>query len=175
MEAERRAEPHGPPIELVLADGRVYPEPGRFALPDREVDVKTGTITLVSYFSNPKNILRPGLYAKVRTVTETKNGALLVPQRAVQELQGNYRVAVVGADNKVVFRTVKTGTRFGNRWVIDDGLKLGEHVIVEGLQKVREGMPVNPQPVPAEPEVQKASTSAAPAEAATSTSAKTGG
>ncbi|HEV8711294.1 MAG TPA: efflux RND transporter periplasmic adaptor subunit [Candidatus Binatia bacterium] len=155
MEAEQRAQPHGPPIELILADGNVYRERGGFALPDREVDLKTGTITVVSYFPNPRNILRPGLYAKARAVIDTKKDALLVPQRAVQELQGSYRVAVIGADNKVEFRPVKVGARIGSLWIIDEGLKSGERVVAEGLQKVRDGLTVNPKTVPAAPESPK--------------------
>jgi membrane fusion protein, multidrug efflux system len=150
MQAEKRAQQHGPPIELVLADGNVYPERGGFALPDREVDLKTGTITVVSYFPNPKSILRPGLYAKVRAVTDQKAGALLIPQRAVQELQGTRRVAIVNAENKVEFRVVKASTRVGTLWVIDEGLALGDRVVVEGLQKVRDGAVVVPKPVPTE-------------------------
>jgi len=175
MEAEQRSQPHGPPIELVLADGSVYPERGGFALPDREVDLKTGTIIVVSYFPNHKNILRPGLYAKARAVTDTKQGALLVPQRAVQELQGSYRVAVVGADNKVGFRPVKAGARIGNLWVIDEGLNPGERIVAEGLQKVRDGLVVNPKTVPTAPESQQATvpaTTPAPA-AVASTATKT--
>lgn len=148
MQAERRAESHGPSLELILGDGNVYPERGGIALPDREVDVKTGAILVVSYFPNPKNLLRPGLYAKVRTVTEMKKGALLAPQRAVQELQGAYRIAVVGADNKVAFRPVKVGERVGQLWVINEGLQPGERVVVEGLQKIRDGVSVIPKPVP---------------------------
>jgi membrane fusion protein (multidrug efflux system) len=174
MKAEQRAEQHGPPLELILADGGVYPEPGGFALPDREVDLKTGTIMVVSYFPNSNNILRPGLYAKVRTVTETKKGALLVAQRAVQELQGSYRVAVVGADNKVEFRPVKVGARIGSLWIIDEGLKPGERVVAEGLQKVKDGLTVNPKLLPAAPESQKAAVPTTPPNtaAATSTTAK---
>ena len=175
MQAEKRAEPHGPPLELVLADGRVYPEQGGFALPDREVDVKTGTITVVSYFPNPNNILRPGLYAKARAVTDTKKNALLVPQRAVQELQGTYRLAVVSPDNKVELRTVKAGERVGNLWIIDERLNPGDRVVVEGLQKVRDGMTVSPKPVPPEPETPPAAMPAAAAAPAAPTAAKTGG
>ena len=172
MKAEQRAEQHGPPLELILADGNIYPERGEFALPDREIDLKTGTITVQSYFPNPQNILRPGLYAKVRSALETKKGALLIPQRAVQELQGSYRVAVVGADNKVEFRPVKAGTRVGSLWIIDEGLKPGDRVIVEGLQKVRDGLTVNPKLVPAETASQNTAAPTAPATAATSTTAK---
>jgi membrane fusion protein (multidrug efflux system) len=143
--------PRAPLLELVLADGTVYPHRGKTALPDRQVDVKTGTITIVSYFPNPGNILRPGQYAKVRAVIETYNGALLVPQRAVEELQGTYRVAVVGADNKVAIRAVKPGPRVGAQWVISEGLGPGDKVVVEGLQKVRSGLLVAPKPLPTEP------------------------
>ncbi len=150
MQAEKRAQLHGPPLELILSDGSIYPEPGDIALPNREVDAKMGTISVVSYFPNPRNMLRPGLYAKVRTVTDTRKDALLVPQRAVQELQGTYRVAVVGADNVVSMRKVKVGQRSGTLWVIDEGISAGERVIIEGLQKVKEGAPVVPKPAPTE-------------------------
>lgn len=169
MQAEKRAEPHGPPLELILADGSIYPHLGGFALPDREVDVKTGAITVVSYFPNPNNFLRPGLYAKVRAVTDTKHGALLVPQRAVQELQGFQRIAVVNQDNKVEMRTVKTGARVGNLWVIEEGLKPEDRVIVEGLQKIREGAPVAPKLVAPEGGAPAIVTSSTPAPPATTT------
>jgi membrane fusion protein (multidrug efflux system) len=138
-------------LELVLADGSVHPHKGRVSLPDRQVDVKTGTITIVSYFPNPGNVLRPGQYAKVRAILETLPDALLVPQRAVQELQGVYQVAVVDADNKVAIRTVKPGVRIGTQWVIASGLHAGEQVVVEGLQKVRSGIAVSPKPAVPEP------------------------
>jgi membrane fusion protein (multidrug efflux system) len=156
MQAEKRAQLHGPPLELILGDGSVYPEPGDVALPNREVDAKMGTIAVVSYFPNPKNMLRPGLYAKVRTVTDTKPGALLVPQRAVQELQGTYRLAVVGADNLVTMRKVKVGERIGNLWVIDEGIHAGERVVIEGIQKVKDGAPVVPKLAPTEQNTQTA-------------------
>ena len=133
-------------LELVLADGSVYPEKGRASVANREVDVKTGTMMIVALFPNSRNLVRPGQYAKVRATTETRQGALLVPQRAVQELQGSHQVAVVGADNKVAMRTVKAGARLGDLWVINEGLKPGERIVVEGLQKVREGATVNPKP-----------------------------
>lgn len=175
MQAERRAQPHGPPLELILSDGNVYPERGGFALPDREVNAKMGTISVVSYFPNPKNMLRPGLYAKVRTITDTKKGALLVPQRAVQELQGTYRVAVVDADNKVALRTVKVGERIGNLWIIEEGVNPDERVIIEGVQKVKDGAPVIPKPAPTEQHPQPSPPpTAAPATASASPPAKTG-
>ncbi len=132
-------------LELVLADGSVYPHKGRAVLADRQVDIKTGTITIVSYFPNPTHLLRPGLFAKVRAPIETRPGGLLVQQRAVKELQGTYQVAVIGDENKVVFRNVSPGPRIGSLWLIDEGLKVGEMVIVEGLLKVREGMVVTPK------------------------------
>ncbi len=137
-------------LELVLADGSVFPHKGRFSFAERQVDVKTGTIRLAAIFPNPGNLLRPGQYGRVRAVLETQKGAIMIPQRAVTELQGSYQVAVVGTDNKVNIRPVKTAERVDNMWVISSGLKPGERVIVEGLQKVREGMLVIPKSVDAE-------------------------
>lgn len=134
-------------LELVLADGSVYKERGTAAIANRQVDIQTGTMMIVGLFPNPANLLRPGQYAKVRATVESRTGALLVPQRSVQELQGTFQVAVVGPDNKVAMRIVKAGPRVGSAWVIDEGLKPGERVIVEGLQKVRDGATVNPKPV----------------------------
>jgi len=139
------------PLELILADGSTYPQSGKFYFADRQVDMKTGTIQVATLFPNPGNILRPGQFARIRAVVKTKPSALLVPQRAVTELQGNYQVAVVNRDNTVNIRSVKPGERLGSLWVIDQGLKPGEHVVVEGVQKVRNGMTVSPQPVPEPP------------------------
>ena len=136
-----------PPLELILADGTVYPSKGRVLYTDRQVDITTGTIRLVSAFPNPKNFLRPGQFGRVRASTYTRTGALLVPQRAVTELQGSYQLAVVGSDNKVNIRIVKVGERVGTEWIIDSGVKKGDMVIVEGVQKVREGSSVNPKPL----------------------------
>jgi RND family efflux transporter MFP subunit len=133
-------------LELVLADGSTYPNKGSFYYADRQVDQKTGAIRLAGLFPNPGNVLRPGQYGRVRAVTSTKEQALLVPQRAVSELQGNYQVAVVGADNKVEIRTVKVGDRVGPQWIIEDGLKPGEQVVAEGTQKVRPNIRVSPKP-----------------------------
>ena len=138
-----------PPLELILADGTVYQSKGRVLYTDRQVDITTGTIRVVSAFPNPKNFLRPGQFGRVRASTYTRTGALLVPQRAVVELQGTFQVAVVGNDNKVSVRIVKVGERVGNEWIIDSGVKPGEMVIVEGVQKVRDGSPVNPKPLTA--------------------------
>lgn len=136
-----------PPLELILADGTVYPSKGRVLYADRQIDINTGTIRVVSAFPNPKNFLRPGQFGRVRASIYTRIGALLVPQRAVVELQGNFQLAVVGPDNKVNIRLVKVGERVGNEWIIDSGVKLGELVVVEGVQKVRDGAPVNPKPL----------------------------
>jgi len=129
-------------LELVLADGSTYPHRGSFTFANREVDVKTGAILVQGIFPNPGNLLRPGLYARVRAVTETRKGALLVPQRAVRELQGGHQVAVVGADDTVDLRSVEVGERVDSLWVINRGLQPGERVVVEGLQKIRQGAKV---------------------------------
>ena len=133
-------------LELVLSDGTMYPQKGSFYFADRQVDPKTGAIRLAGTFPNPENVLRPGQYGKVRAVTATKSDALLVPQRAVSQLQGGYQVAVVGADNHVEIRSVKVGDRTGALWIIDEGLKEGEIVVVEGLQRIKPGAVVNPKP-----------------------------
>jgi len=131
-----------PPFDLILADGSIYPHKGTLLLTDRQVDVTTGSIRLVCAFPNPNNILRPGQFGRVRAAGETRTGALLVPQRAVTELQGSYQVAVVGSDNKVSIRPVKVGERVDAMWILESGVKPGELVIVEGLQKVRDGATV---------------------------------
>ena len=132
-------------LELILSDGSTYPEKGSFFFADRQVDPKTGAIRMAGIFLNPGNVLRPGQYGRVRAVTGTKNDALLVPQRAVSELQGSYQVAVVGGANKIEMRTVKVGERSGTQWIIEDGLKAGETVVVEGTQKIKPGAVVNPK------------------------------
>ena len=133
-------------FELILADGTVYPQPGAFYMADRQVNPGTGAIRVAGLFPNPGNLLRPGQYGRVRTSIRTKEGALLIPQRAVTEMQGTYQVAVVGSDNKIAIRNVKTSDRVGDLWIVDEGLKPGERVVAEGVQKVRAGMQVNPQP-----------------------------
>jgi membrane fusion protein (multidrug efflux system) len=143
-------------LQLLLANGTVYPHEGQTSLVDRQVDVKTGTLRVQGVFPNPGNVLRPGEYARIRTIIATRRGALLVPQKAVSELQGNYQVAVVGSDNKVQIRPVKVGERAGPDWIIEQGLKPGERVVVEGVQKVRGGMAVNPKPLTATAEAQPA-------------------
>jgi membrane fusion protein (multidrug efflux system) len=129
-------------LELVLSDGRVHPHKGRITVAGRDVNVKTGTITVVGLFPNPGNLLRPGQFAKVRAVTETRRAAVLIPQRAVNELQGTYQVAVVGPDMKVEVRTVKMGARAGSNWIVDEGIAAGERVVIEGFSRVKNGQPV---------------------------------
>jgi len=132
--------------ELILADGTLYPHKGKILLTDRQVDPNTGTIRLMAAFPNPGNILRPGQYGRVRIQTGIRKDALLVPQSAVKELQGGYQVALLGADKKAVIRSVKAGQKVGKMWVIDDGLKANDQVIVEGIEKVTDGTPVVPKP-----------------------------
>jgi RND family efflux transporter MFP subunit len=127
------------PLQLILGDGTVYEHTGRISFADREVNAATGTIRIAGMFPNPNNLLRPGGYGRVRLSVQTQPNALLVPQRAVTELQGSYQVAVVDKDNKVSIRPVTVADRVGNLWIVTDGLKSGERVIVEGLQKVRDG------------------------------------
>ena len=152
---------------LILADGSTYSHRGAFGFADRQVDVKTGTMRVAAIFPNPNNFLRPGQYGRVRVAISILKDALLVPQRAVMEIQGKYMVAVVGTDNKADIRPVKPGERIDNLWVILEGLKPGESVVVEGIQKVRQGMPVTPKAhaeTPAKPEVKHEGKPAVPAE-----------
>ena len=151
------------PLELILADGTVYPHKGKFYLADRQVDVKTGTMRVGALFPNPGNLLRPGQYGTVRATMETKKGALLVPQRAVTEVQGKFLVAVVGSDNAVELRPVTPAERVGSLWVIDKGLKPGERIVVEGVQKVKTGVRVAPMQAAAEGETKPATPPPAPA------------
>jgi membrane fusion protein (multidrug efflux system) len=132
---------------LVLADGSIYERPGTIYFADREVNPATGAIRIAGVFPNPNNLLRPGGYGRVRASVKTQNGALLIPQRAVIELQGSHQVAVVGDDNKVSIRPVTVGERVGQSWIITEGLRRGERVVVEGLMKVRDGAPVKAVPV----------------------------
>jgi membrane fusion protein (multidrug efflux system) len=137
-------------LQLILADGSTYPHYGTFSFADRIVNESTGAIRIAALFPNPNNILKPGGYAKVRAVIRTEERALLVPQRAISELQGGYQLAVVDADNKVKIRTVTVGPQVDRRWVIASGLSPGERVVAEGVQKVRTGIQVNPKPYTAE-------------------------
>jgi RND family efflux transporter MFP subunit len=140
--SQRAAASQSLELELILVDGTIYPQKGRFFVADRQVDQKTGAIRVAGTFPNPGNILRPGQFGRVRAMTSMREGALLVPQRAVTELQGNYQVAVVGGDNKVSIRPVKVGSRAGNMWIIEEGLNPGDVVVAEGTQTVRPGMVV---------------------------------
>jgi len=133
-------------VELLLADGAAHPQKGRIDVVERAIDPTTGTLAVQFKFPNPQRVVRPGQYGRARFVLETRTGALLVPQRAVTELQNLYSVAVVGAGDKVEFRNVKVGPRVDDLWVIEEGLKPGEKVVVEGLQKVRDGATVSPKP-----------------------------
>jgi membrane fusion protein (multidrug efflux system) len=151
------AESRASGITLTLADGATHPHPGRIGAVERAVNASTGTLGIQILFSNPDSVLRPGQYGRARLLLDTKAGALLIPQRAVQELQSIYSVAVVGSDNKVAFRTVKVGPRVDSLWVIEDGLKVGEQVVAEGLQSVTDGMTVRTKPMPA-PEAAKTTT-----------------
>jgi membrane fusion protein, multidrug efflux system len=142
-------EPRAAGIELTLADGTVHPHTGRLGPVERAVNAATGTLGVQILFPNPDSVLRPGQYGRARLLLDTKAGALLIPQRAVQELQNLYSVAVVGADNKVAFRNVKVGPRVDTLWVIEEGLKPGDHVVAEGLQAVSDGSIVRTKPMPA--------------------------
>jgi RND family efflux transporter MFP subunit len=133
-------------LKVILADGTEHPHPGRFSFADRQVDPNTGAIQMTALFPNPGNILRPGQYAKVRAVVGEIPGALLVPQPAVTELQGGYQVTIVGQDNQVAVRQVKVGRTVGTLWVVTEGLKPGERVVVEGQQNLRPGTQVQPKP-----------------------------
>ncbi|MGH9734913.1 MAG: efflux RND transporter periplasmic adaptor subunit [Candidatus Acidiferrales bacterium] len=134
------------PLQMILSDGSTYPHTGKFLFADRQVDQQTGTIRIASSFPNPGNVLRPGEYGRVRAPTAIRKNALLVPQRAVTELQGSYQVAVVGQGNKVAIRNVEVGPRMQTMWIINKGLTAGEQVVAEGTLKVRDGSVVTPVP-----------------------------
>jgi RND family efflux transporter MFP subunit len=134
------------PLQLTLTDGTIFRNPGHIVFADRQVDSQTGTIRIVGAFDNPGNLLRPGQFGRVRAETGIVHGALLVPQRAVTELQGKYQVAVVTDDNKIAIRSVSVGTREGQDWIVESGLKPGERVVTEGNSKVQDGMTVTPKP-----------------------------
>lgn len=138
-------------FNLILADGSTWPHVGAFSFADRQVSPQTGTLQVAILFPNAGNILRPGQYAKARALMGTEKGALLVPQRAVGELQGNYQVAVVDADNTVHIRNVKVGDRFGDLWVIKEGLAAGERVVAEGIQRAGDGVKVTPKAFASKP------------------------
>jgi membrane fusion protein (multidrug efflux system) len=141
QESERSAS-----LEMILVDGSIYSYRGKFSFADRQVDIGTGALRIEGIFPNPGRVLRPGQFARVRAITRTVRGAVLVPQRAVQELQGSYRIAAVGPDNRVSIRPVNVGERVGSMWIIDQGVRPGERIIAEGFQRVAEGMTVTPTP-----------------------------
>jgi membrane fusion protein (multidrug efflux system) len=152
--AERGASRSEMQLQLILSDGWAYPLPGSWFFTSRQVDGNTGTLLVAGLFPNPDNVLRPGLYAHVRARTEVRKGVVLVPQRAVTELQGSFQVDVVanaGGSNLVSIRPVKVGEQFSNQWIIESGLQSGESIIVDGLQKAQPGKAVHPQsfPIPA--------------------------
>jgi membrane fusion protein (multidrug efflux system) len=133
-------------LQLILANGSAWPEKGRFFIADRQVNPNTGTLQIVGLFSNANFMLRPGQYGRVRAQTQTKQGAILVPQRAITELQGGYQVTIVDDQNTAHVRPVKVAEQIASDWIIEEGLKPGEHLIVEGLQQAKEGTVVNPKP-----------------------------
>lgn len=148
-DASRAQHSRQTPVELILADATTYPYKGSIEFANRQVDQNTGTIRIAALFPNPERILRPGGFGQVRAITKIRSGALLVPQRAITDVQGSYQVAVVDAGNKVSVRNVKVGERVDNMWVVTDGLQAGERVITEGVQKVASGVRVNPKVVTA--------------------------
>jgi RND family efflux transporter MFP subunit len=145
-EATRQSQTKRMPLELILADGTTYAKEGRVSFADRAVNQNTGAIRIAGVFDNPGNILRPGQYARIRAATNIRRGALLIPQRAISELQGTYQVAVVDHENKVSIVPVKVGEQIGSKWIVEDGLKPGNRVVAEGVLKVRPGAQVNPKP-----------------------------
>jgi membrane fusion protein (multidrug efflux system) len=149
MMHQKKARPTGSiPLELILADGSIFPYKGRVVIADRAVDVKTGTLSLIAEFPNPEGLLRPGQFGRVRAAAEVAENVILVPQRAVQEIQGTKSVLVVGADNVVTLRTISPGESVGDLLIVRDGVKPGDRVIVDGVQKARPGSPVNPSTAP---------------------------
>jgi membrane fusion protein, multidrug efflux system len=144
LEGARARGEVAPPAEIFLADGSLYPIQGKLTTVDREVDQETGTIRVEALFANPNNILRPGQFVRVRVTVKNTSAALLVPQRAVNELQTSYEVAVVDGANRTQIRQVKVGEKVGSLWVIEDGLKSGDRIVVEGGQRIQDGQVVKP-------------------------------
>lgn len=134
------------PLTMILSNGQTYSHTGEFSVADRQINVGTGTLLVAGEFPNPDNLLRPGQFVRVRAMTSELKNVVVIPQRAVNEMQGIYQVAVVGTDNKVAIKTVQVGPRTESDWVITQGLNAGETIIVEGFQKVRSGSTVTPQP-----------------------------
>jgi RND family efflux transporter MFP subunit len=146
---ETGTSPNEASLAMILADGSTYKYPGRFYVANRQVNIQTGTIQIQGLFPNPENILRPGMYAKIRAATDVRTDALLVPQGAVLETQGQYQVAVVGPDNRVTIKMVKIGKQVGNLRIIERGLSPGDKVVTQGLQKVSTGIQVKTRMMPA--------------------------
>jgi len=144
FQREKLGRAAGRSLQLILGDGTVYAQRGRALLVNREVDTRTGTIQVRAEFPNPGNVLRPGQYARIRAVTEVRKGALVIPQRAIFELQGVNQVGVVGPDNKVTIKSVQLGPQLADVWIVESGLQAGDSVIVDGLQRVKNGMTVAP-------------------------------
>ena len=144
FQREKLGRAAGRSLQLILGDGTVYPQRGRALLVNREVDTRTGTIQVRAEFPNPGNVLRPGQYARIRAVTEVRKGALVIPQRAIFELQGVNQVGVVGPDNLVTIKSVQLGPQLADVWIVESGLQAGDSVIVDGLQRVKNGMTVAP-------------------------------
>jgi membrane fusion protein (multidrug efflux system) len=138
-------------LQLILPDGTVYDHKGKIDIIGREVDAATGTLRIRGIFPNPGNVLRPGQYSRIRTATRIDKGALLVPQRAIEELQGEYELAVIDTNNRVAYRKVLATNRVGSYWVIEQGLSANDRVIIEGLQKIKTGERVEPKDVPLPP------------------------
>jgi len=149
--AEQMAPEESLPLELVLSDGAVYARPGKWLFTSRQIDINTGSLQVAGQFENHDNFLRPGQYALVRAITQTRKGALVVPQRAVSELQGSYQVATVDQENKIHLKTVRVGNEIGADWIIESGLAPNDRIVAEGLQKIKEGEVVNPQPFTGSP------------------------
>jgi membrane fusion protein (multidrug efflux system) len=143
---EKTGRAAGQSLELILGDASVYPERGHLNFVNREVDSRTGTIQVRGEFPNPGNLLRPGQYARIRAATELRKDALLIPQQAVSELQGIYQVGVIASDNTATIKNVKLGPQFGDMWVVEEGLNAGDNVVVDGLQRIKNGMTVSPTP-----------------------------
>jgi membrane fusion protein (multidrug efflux system) len=174
--ANRKERGQALPLELILADDSVFPHKGKLVIVDRAVDQKTGTLTIAAEFPNPEGLLRPGQFGRVRAVVEMAKDALLIPKRAVQEIQGMQTVLVVGADDLVALRTIQPGETVGDLLIVRDGLKLGERVIVDGVQKARPGSKVSPSMAAANsPSAPKADEKAPPKPAAAASTAQAGG
>jgi membrane fusion protein, multidrug efflux system len=144
--AERAAQQEQMQLDLILSDGSTYPYPGKWYFTSRQIDANTGTLQVAGLFPNPDLILRPGQYAQVRAKTETRHGAILLPQRVVTQLQGSYQVTTVDAQNKAHLKTVQVGPQIGSDWLIENGLEPNDRVVAEGVLKAKEGTEVNPQP-----------------------------